>query len=70
METIELVKKVVESLEDKREIIVMPTWRRQYHNFKDDEFKESDFFKTFNRLINDNDLLDYLEEKHASSSFF
>ena len=52
----------LESLEDKREIIVMPTWRRQYHNFKDDEFKESDFFKTFNRLINDNDLLDYLEE--------
>ena len=52
----------LESLEDKREIIVMPTWRRQYHNFKDDEFKESNFFKTFNRLINDNDLLDYLEE--------
>ena len=52
----------LEALEDKKEIIVMPTWRRQYHNFTDDEFKESNFFNTFNELINDKDLLDYLDE--------
>lgn len=59
----------LESLEDKREIIVMPTWRRQYHNFSDDEFKQSNFFKTFNELINDKDLLDYLEENNYKLVF-
>ena len=59
----------LESLEDKREIIVMPTWRRQYHNFSDDEFKESTFFNTFNELINDKNLLDYLEENNYKLVF-
>lgn len=59
----------LETLEDRREIIVMPTWRRQYHDFTDDEFKESTFYKTFNRLINDNDLLDYLEKHHYKLVF-
>lgn len=59
----------LESLEDKREIIVMPTWRRQYHNFSDDEFKESNFFKTFNELINDDILLDYLDDNNYKLVF-
>ena len=33
------------------------------HNLKEDEFKETSFFKTFNGLINDGNLLDYLSSK-------
>lgn len=59
----------LESLEDKREIIIMPTWRRQYHNFRDNEFRQSHFFKTFNKLINDDELLDYLDENNYKLVF-
>ena len=50
-------------LEDRKEIIVMPTWRRQLHNLKKEQFVHTNFFKTFNNLINDNVLLDYLSSK-------
>ena len=41
----------------------MPTWRRQLHNLKDEDFVKTNFFKTFNALINDKVLLDYLSSK-------
>ena len=50
-------------LEDKKEIIVMPTWRRQLHNLKEEQFVKTNFFNTFNELINDEVLLDYLASK-------
>ena len=59
----------LEALEDKREIIIMPTWRRQYHGFKDDAFMGSSFFKRFNRLLNDDVLLSYLEENNYKLVF-
>lgn len=51
----------LESLEDKKEIVVMPTWRRQLHNLKKEDFVNTNFFRTFNALINDKVLLDYLD---------
>ena len=53
----------LEALEDKKEIVIMPTWRRQLHNLMDHEFVQTNFFKTFNALINDDGLLSYLNSK-------
>ena len=53
----------LEKLEDKKEIVVMPTWRRHYTNLSDENFMKTTFFNAFNNLLNDDDLLDFLESK-------
>ena len=59
----------LETLEDSREIIVMPTWRRHYHNLEDDYFVKTTFFKAFNDLLNDEELLAFLESEGYSLVF-
>lgn len=53
----------LQKLEDKKEIIVMPTWRRHYTNLSDENFMRTTFFHAFNNLLNDDDLLDFLESE-------
>lgn len=53
----------------KQEIVVMPTWRRQLHVLNRETFKESDFFKVYNNLLNDNDLLEFLDSKDYTLVF-
>ena len=53
----------LEKLEDKKEIVVMPTWRRHYTNLSDENFMRTTFFNAFNNLLNDDDLLDFLESR-------
>ena len=48
---------------DKREIVVMPTWRRGLHVLNRETFKKSDFFKAYNNLLNDDELLEFLDSK-------
>ena len=50
-------------LEDKKEVVVMPTWRRQYNNLEDEDFARTTFFHVFNSLLNDKELIDYLGSK-------
>lgn len=50
----------LENLEDKREIVFMPSWRRQYDQLNKDEFMQTDYFKSINEFLNDGDMLDYL----------
>ena len=54
---------ILERLEDKKEIVVMPTWRRHYNNLEDEDFVRTTFFYTFNKLLNDKELIDYLSSK-------
>ncbi|WP_407423840.1 CDP-glycerol glycerophosphotransferase family protein [Methanobrevibacter sp.] len=48
---------------NKKEVVVMPTWRRKLHVLNRETFKESDFFKVYNSLLNDNELLEFLDSK-------
>ena len=59
----------MEKLEDSREIVVMPTWRRHYDSLEDDYFARTIFFKAFNSLLNDTELLDFLESEGYSLVF-
>ena len=47
---------------DKKEIVVMPTWRRRYEFFNKEEFKHCEYFKKFNKLLNDDDLIEFLDD--------
>lgn len=51
----------LEKLEERKEIVVMPTWRRKYDTLGREEFCKLDFYKNYNRLLNDDDLIDYLK---------
>ena len=53
----------LECSNNKREIVVMPTWRRKLHVFNRETFKKSDFFKVYNYLLNDEELLEFLDSK-------
>lgn len=53
----------LEKLEDKKEIVIMPTWRRKYNRVSEDEFVKSELFENFNTLLNDEDLISFLDSK-------
>lgn len=48
---------------NQREIVVMPTWRRSLYVLNRETFKESDFFKVYNNLLNDDELIEFLDSK-------
>lgn len=47
----------------KKQILIMPSWRRQLENLTDDEIKHSEYFIRFNSLLNDDKLIEYLKQK-------
>ena len=59
----------LERLEDKREIVFMPSWRRQYDQLKKHEFMQTDYFKSINDFLNDKELLDYINSKNYKLIF-
>lgn len=59
----------LEKLEDKREIVFMPSWRRQYDQLKKHEFMQSNYFKSINDFLNDKELLDYITSKNYKLIF-
>lgn len=59
----------LEILEDKREIVFMPSWRRQYDQLKKHEFMQTDYFKSINEFLNDGEMLDYLHSKNYKLVF-
>ena len=54
---------ILECKEDKREVVIMPTWRRHYNNFTDEYFVRTTFFKRFNALLNDEELIEFLDSE-------
>ena len=52
-----------EKLEDKKEIVVMPSWRRSLEHLSEEQFKNSEFFKAYNSLLNDEKLIGFLDKK-------
>ena len=56
-------------LEDRREIVFMPSWRRQYDQLKKHEFMQTDYFRSINEFLNDEQMLDYLHSKNYKLIF-
>ncbi len=52
----------LENNEDKKQIIIMPSWRRYLTRKSDDYIKETEFFKKFNSLLNNERLIDACKE--------
>ena len=59
----------LERLEDKREIVFMPSWRRQYDALEKHEFMQTDYFKSMNDFLNDKELLDFIHSKNYKLIF-
>lgn len=59
----------LEAEDDLKEIVVMPTWRRQYNDLKPDRFCETDFFQVFNELLNDDELMEFLNNHNYKLLF-
>lgn len=47
---------------NKRQILIMPSWRRQLENLTIDEIKQSQYFIKFNSLLNDEKLINFLKQ--------
>ena len=59
----------LEKLDDNKEIVIMPTWRRHYINLEDNVFVKTKFFNAFNKLLNDKELIEFLDSEGYSMVF-
>ena len=48
---------------DKKEIVIMPSWRRQLDQLSPSDFVKTDFYKYFNDLITDEELISRTKEE-------
>ena len=55
--------------QQQNQILLMPSWRHQYNNLTDKEFKNTPYYKNYNKLINDKKLQKYLKEKNYKILF-
>lgn len=60
---------------NKKQILIMPTWRnylgRETNNLtKKVNFKETDYYKNWNKLINDEKLIDFIEKENIIILFY
>ena len=46
-----------------KQILIIPSWRHIFDNITPDEFKTTPYFKNFNKLINDEELIKYAKDK-------
>lgn len=53
----------------KHQILLMPTWRSWLANKSHEEFVQSQYFKQYNSLLNDDNLLNILEQKNIDLLF-
>ncbi len=53
---------------EKNQILLMPTFRK-WLNYTND-FTETEYFKSWNSLLNDNNLIDYLEKNNINLIFY
>lgn len=56
--------------QDKKQILLMPTWRDYLYKSDEKEFKNSDYFKRYNELINNKEILNLLEQENYKLIFY
>lgn len=59
-----------ENNETKRQILFMPTWRKYFWNYTDEQIENSDFIKKWSGLMKDERLIKALEEKGVQVVFY
>lgn len=53
------------------DILLMPTWRKKYfYTISDKKFKQTDYYKKFNSLINNDRLIEYLRRNDSKLIFY
>lgn len=58
------------NLSEKNYVLVMPTWRRYLKQLTNEEFIKTDYYKNWNKLINDDDLIKKLEKNNLKLLFY
>lgn len=58
------------SSDGKREIIIMPTWRAWMDGISDEDFIKSNYFKTYNNLLNSENLYKLINDNDIILNFF
>lgn len=53
----------LQKMEDKKEIVFMPTWRRQYDSFEDEQFRGTNYFRAINEVVSDDEFIAFLNSK-------
>lgn len=54
----------------KKTILIMPTWRRSLFNISVEDFKKSTYFKKYNALLNNKELLEYFNKNNIDVKFY
>ena len=57
---------------NEKQILIMPTWRNWLggNYIKDEQFKDTEYYKTWNKLLNDNDLINFIEKNNYIIYFY
>ena len=50
-----------EKMEDRKEIVIIPSWRRSLEHLNEEQFKNSEFYKAYNSLLTNAELIEFLE---------
>ncbi len=50
-----------EKMEDRKEIVIIPSWRRSLEHLNEEQFKNSEFYKAYNSLLTNSELIEFLE---------
>lgn len=56
--------------QDKREILIMPTWRNWLDSVPDEDFEQSDYFRNYMELLNSRRFLYILEKYNLQVNFY
>lgn len=59
----------LENKDDKKQIVIMPSWRRGLDGMSLEEFKFSNFYKTFNSLLSNEKFINLAKEKNYDILF-
>lgn len=59
----------LEKQDNKKQIVIMPTWRNTFDNISLDEFKATNYYQTFNLLLNNKKLINLAKDKNYDIIF-
>lgn len=60
----------LEQDKQKKQILIMPTWRQYLVNLTEYEFRETDYYKNYMKLLNDEDFIAWLKKHEYSVVFY
>lgn len=58
------------TLKKKNQILIMPTWRTWLEDMSDEEFKQSDYFREYSKLLESKQLAHFLQKENTKINFY